>query len=581
MGAGAMLRLWIGLFLLFGALAHGNLESTDSAMTLHAARALLVRGDSGLRSSAQDPEWVGERMISDEIARSSATGQPKYGMVGRSGLHYVWFPVGHEWLMVPAIAAGEALQRALPQVEQSYRDKTARGVPGEQWHTTDYPHGQFVFDHALVAMLLPAAFGAGSILLLWWIARSLGCGGRDATIAAAAIGLCSQFFPLTRETLSDGPGLFFLLGALLGTIRWLQGGIGTRGLFLAGSAAGWAVLTRYPHALPVAVLGIAVAITALRRRQPRPLLAFVAGGLPWLVLLCTVNHLRFGSISETGYGNAALAQWFNYPLWLGLPKILFAAGKGILWFSPLLWMALPLALGRSVPRALRWLGLALFALPVLLFSSTLGWQSGQCWGARYVTPAVVALLAIVLPLVQPWRRWPRSFAVLCALGLLVNVTSVLAPTRGQNQLAGQATEAMYRLAFQRGEITRLDLDHLDHADHFFFLPRFSPLHSNWTYAWLSGAGEFEDARGEPRHGAGHTIVPMFGVDPAGVEPMPGRSPPEQLGHAPVRWEDRAFRHLWWRFWADLLDIGALWLALPWLLCTTWVLVPAVRAVSRN
>jgi hypothetical protein len=306
---------------------------------------------------------------------------------------------------------------------------------------------------------------------------------------------------------------------------------------------------------------------------------FVLGGLPCLLLLCTVDWLRFGKIGETGYGNSALAQWFNYPPWLGLPKILIAGGKGILWFSPLLWLSVP-GVFTALRGAMRWLCLLLFALPLLMFSSTNGWQSGQCWGIRYVTPAVVALLILVLPVQQPWRRHPRMFWVLCAIGALVNLTSLVAPTRGQNQLAGQAVEAFYRRAYQEGRISRQDLDDLDHADHYFFLWRFSPLHSNWTYARLSLAGELEDEHGQPRNGAEHNILPMFGVDAAGIVPMPERDKATAMTAGPQHWEDRGFRHLWWRFWADLLGFSSLWLLLPALALACFVVQRPLRLLAR-
>ncbi len=553
-----LLRLWLALFLLFGTCAHGNLESTDSAFTLHAARALWLRGDSGLRGPDQGAAWAAEAGIAQHIARTG-----HYGMVGRSGLHYVWFPMGHVWLLVPAIAAGEALQRAFPAVEAAYRQKVPEAL---------YPHGQFVFDHALAA-LLPAAFGSASVVLLFLLALSLGCTRREALLCALAIGFGTQLFPLASETLSDGPGLCFLLAALLGVIRHERQGLGRKGLLLAGAAAGCAVLTRYPHALLVAALGLALAVTALRRRRPQDLLWFVLGGLPLLLLFCTVNHLRFGRIGETGYGNAALAQWFNYPFWLGLPKILIAAGKGILWFSPLLWLALPQ--WWTLPKGRRWLPALLFLLPVGMFSNTLGWQSGQCWGIRYVTPGVVALLILVLAQTRPWQRRPRTFTALLLLGLLVNLTAVLAPTRGHNQLAGQATEAFYRRQFEQGRIGRVDLDNLDHADHYFFLPRFSPLHAHWTYAALALRGQL-DHPGAERH-----LIPLFGVDPRGLPAVAGRPTVADLELGPIHWEDRGFRHLWWRFWADLLGLWSGWLLLPWLLLTALLWRGLPGRLSRN
>jgi hypothetical protein len=141
----------------------------------------------------------------------------------------------------------------------------------------------------------------------------------------------------------------------------------------------------------------------------------------------------------------------------------------------------------------------------------------------------------------------------------VNVTSLLAPTRGYNQLAAQAVRAMYQQQLDRGEISQLDFDNLDEADHFSFLPRFSPLRGNWVYAARSLTGGFEDEQGLPRDGAAHTIEPLFGIT----------STDAQLGRAPVHWEDRGCRHLWWRFWGDLLGVPG------WLL----LLLPAAAAVA--
>jgi hypothetical protein len=156
---------------------------------------------------------------------------------------------------------------------------------------------------------------------------------------------------------------------------------------------------------------------------------------------------------------------------------------------------------------------------------------------------------------------------------LVNLTSLVAPTRGENQLAGQAVLAMYDARHRRGEISDQDWKSVndDQADHFFFQPRFSPLHANWTYAWRSLTGGFEDEHGQPRDGAQYTIEPLFGV----TSDVPA------YGIAPVFWEDRGFRHLWFRFWGALLGVPwwLLWLAL--LLPGLWLVGRGVRALSRN
>lgn len=551
----ALWMAWLGAFFAFFCTAHGNLESLDSTATMHAAKALWMRGDSGLRRPDQGAQWLGEGALASYIQGEAAKGVHYYGKVGTNGLTYVWFPMGHVWLMVPFVATGEALQKAFPALEERYRALVAPGVRDEHLiFNLSYREGHLVLDHALVAMFLPPLLGATSVLLLFLIARALGAAARDAAWSTAAITLATQFFPLGSETLSDGPGMCFLLAALLATVRAHHGTASRRTLLLGGLAAGAAVLTRYPHGLIVPVFGLVLALAAWRQRRPLDLLWFLLGGLPCLLLLLGVDYLRFGDPMDTGYPK--FGSWFNYPLVFGLTKLLFAAGKGILWFSPMLWLALPLGVKkRHVPR-LRWLAWVLFAIPMAMFSMTNGWQSGQCWGARYVTPAVVGLCAIVLPQARPWVAHRRSFLVLFGLGCLVSFTSVLAPTRGHNQLAGRAVEAMYDRELAAGKIREEDRKGVDAADHFFFLPRFSPLHANWTYAWKSWRGDFELPDGKPNDGSANTIEPLFGI-----AAMPGKNEIEQ-GMAPKHWEDRGGRHLWWVFWAEMLGVPALLLLLP-------------------
>lgn len=547
---------WVfcGAFAAFLCFAHGNLESLDSAATMHGARALWLRGDSGLRAADQGGEWLGELALAGYIEQERLAGNHTYGKRGRNGLTYVWFPIGHLGAMVPLVAAGEALHGAFPEVEARYRATVAPGVPDAALVTNlSYRDNHLVFCNAAVAMVLPPLCGGALVVLVFLIARALGAGARDAGWATAATVMATQCFPLGRETLSDGPGMVCLLTALLAVVRVHQGTAGRAVLLWGGSAAGLAVLTRYAHGFLVPLLGLVVVAAAIRRRQPAMVLWYGLGGLPWAVLLMLVNHSRFGSISDTGY--PPFSSWFNYPLPYGLLKLLVAAGKGILWFSPMLWLALPAALRPGQAPQLRWLGLGLFAVPMAMFAMTNGWQSGQCWGARYVTPAVVSLCALVLPQARPWVARPRTFLVLLLLGVVVNLTGVVAPTRGHNQLAGQAVAAMYDHELAAGRITAADRQSVDPADHFFFLPRFSPLHAHWTYAWKSWRGDFEGPDGRPRDGSANTIEPLFGI-----AAMPGKEGDQGL--APVHWEDRGGRHLWWVFWGELLRVPGGWLLLP-------------------
>lgn len=553
---GMALLLWFGTFFGFTTVAHGNLETVDAAITMHAARALWVRGDSGLLRADQGGELLGECMGAAYIHVQQAAGDRQLGKIGRNDRAYVWFPIGHVWLLVPFVAAGEALQAGWPGAEAAFRDKVAPGATdAELENRLSYAYGHPVLTQGLIALLLPPACAATSLLLLLLLARALGAGRRDAVIGAAAIVTATQMFALGREQLSDGPGLCCMLGVLLATVRAHTGTATRRTLLLGGIAAGCAVLLRYQNAFLVAACAAALGHALHRRGRLVDGAWFVLGGVPFLAAMLAVNHARFGSVFDTGYPE--YGDWFDQPRWLGTAKFLFAAGRGILWLSPLLWLALPLAARRRNVGGMRWLAWVLFATPILLFAGARGWQGGQCWGARYVTPGIVLLLALVLPQARPWHRFPRTWLVLLACGMFVNLTSVLAPTRGVIQLASQAVQAAAAAATPPEGLSPVTI-----ADRTSWHPLFSPLHANWSYAVHSRRGCFETPDGGPDDRSVVTIEPLFGT--------PAASP--QQGLAPQRWEDRCGRHLWWQFWGELLGVP------PWLLLLP-VLAAAVACAS--
>jgi hypothetical protein len=560
----AGLVCWLAAFLFLSSLAHGNFETTDSAFTLHAANVLWQRGDSGLRRPDQGGELLGERLGALHI---HARGRE--GKAGRNGLAYVWFPMGHVYLLAPFACVGAMLERAFPAADAAFRAAVAPNSTDEGLaFQPSYVEGHPVLMQSLVATVVPAACFATTLCLLYLLARRLGAERRDALLTALVIGFATQAFSVGREQLSDGPGLMLLLLALLPVVR-LWNGDGARWLaFAAGAASGAAVLLRYQTAFAVVAFAAALAAAAWRRRRFGDLVWFALGGLPWLVLFLGVNHAKFGDPFDTGYPKAD--TWFDQPVWLGLPKLFVGAGRGVLWLSPVLWLVLlPLVRRRSAVR-LRWLAWVLFWTPMLMFATARGWQGGQCWASRYVTPGVVALLAIVLPQLRPWRRWPVATWLFVLFGVFGNVTSVVAPVRGVQQLTAQAVRADLEARVAAGEWSRDEAAAIDPADYAGWHPRYSPLHVNWSYALRSRRFGFEDEAGQPRHGSTNTIEPLFGVA--------ARSPDQAL--APMRWEDRRGRHLWWLFWGELAGVSAWVLVVPVWLAAIVAAVLGLRRLLR-
>lgn len=522
-----VVALFAGLFGFYGFFAHGYLENTDTDVTMHAARALYERGDPGLKAEGDDT-WAAERYLAE-------TGL--FGMPGANGKHYVWFPIGHQLLMVPCVALGDAFASWFPDAERDYEQRAGRVF------------GEFYWTRFLVSFL-PALFAAGSTLMILFVCRLLGCGMGEALSVTAVSTLCTQFWPAASETMSDVPGGFFLLAmaALVFADRVGKASVGMA--FAAGVCGGWAVLTRYPHALPVLVLTAVAFDTARRTGHWRNLWSLVLGAIPQVVILLAANWLRFGTVFETGYSAGANPQFWSYPAYLGIPAILLAPGKGILWFSPVIWIAAPAFLSRRVLTFPFLPVLLIFVLPLAIHGHSSGWAAGQCWSVRYLGPAIVLLVAVGLAKDKPWRRWPRLVRTLCALGLLVSIGGVVTPYRGQQALAYEAGQVVYE------NVEQLD-NNVNSA------PMFSPLHTHWIYAWLSATGRLE------RGGAEHTTGPLFGV--YGVE----------KGVLGRPYEDAGFRH-WWMLSLSHRGIVPFWpIFVVWVALTVALLRWSVRGLLRS
>lgn len=514
----AVIRTFGVFFLLLLPFAHGYVENTDAEASLHAANAFWLRGDFGFDSTARDATSFEKYAAAIISHPQEGTG----GMTGRNGKQYVWFPVGHQLLLVPCVAVGDLLERLWPQPGQALV-----ALRGEV-------HGR-LFWARFLASLLPIAAAAASTVVLLALARTLGGGERDALWTLGLACASSQLLAQAPMTTADLPGAFALLLMGLCAVRYARdaGSAGT--LAVAGLSGGWAVLIRYPHAVPVALLGAWIAWVALRRRDHAGLLVFAAAALPEVVILLLANLWRFGNVFETGYSRGANAGT-AFAVWFGVPLLLLAPGKGLLWFMPTLWLVLTGACRRAlrVPAAAI-PGIALL-LVLLLHGSTTYWGGGQCYGVRYLTGPAVLFLAPLLALGRPWRTRPRLCQVLGTVGLLVALGGLVTPYRGQQELALAAAGAAYPQAPPEQRHNPANVD-----------PRFSPLHSHWIYAVLSVSGALD--RGSETDAAGA----MFGVTVRG-HPKPSLP------------EDIRLRH-WWPFYLGLLlGFSGWWIALPlWLL----------------
>ena len=113
--------LWLAALLLFLGTAHGNLESTDSGLTMHAARALWLRGDSGFLPPGQG-EWLGERLAVEYIDWKRSLGEHAYGKRPREEL----FDLKKDPHQMQSVAADPAYAAVLARLRERLMDELER-----------------------------------------------------------------------------------------------------------------------------------------------------------------------------------------------------------------------------------------------------------------------------------------------------------------------------------------------------------------------------------------------------------------------------------------------------------------------
>jgi hypothetical protein len=446
---------------------------------------------------------------------------------------YSWFGIGHALSMVPFYGLGQLFAAILPGVEE----RAAAGwrePAGNVWRAGSADE----FWPRFFVSLHSPLFAALSVLLLFALLRRLGFEARDALWAVCLAALTTQFWPESRQSMSDTTAGFFLLLAFERSVRWRQGGPSSS-LVVAGLAGGFAVACRVPHLLPLFAIGAYVLFHAARQQRWRGLLSFAAAALPIGLLLLVFNLVRFGKAGEFGYSAGTAHGYWNFPFQLGFPLLGISPGKGVLWFSPLLGLAFYglWRLRKRIPGELL-VALSLLLLPWLLNSFTAGWHSSQAWGVRYLTTGAFVVVALgsaaLLRRAREQGRRPRWLVAVALLGLFFQLGGVLTPYRGYYELGFRAIAARWP-----------EVPPGDHIQYLVSEPRMSPLYGHWLYL-------LEDLRGE-LHSASDASDRSDSSQAPSTEELRERGAgvyrrvygTELHASAELSWpEDHGLRHLW-------------------------------------
>jgi hypothetical protein len=199
--------------------------------------------------------------------------------------------------------------------------------------------------------------------------------------------------------------------------------------WLAGAAAGLAVLCNYA-ALPAAIV-IAVLIAVERRRA---IVKVIAGGLPFAIFLIAYQTICFGGPFRTAV-EATTENFKTRGAFLGvftLPRLdvafmlLFSRYRGLFFLSPFLIFAFAGAVvmirKRDAFRVRELVTAAAVFLSFLMVSASFnGWHGGSAIGPRYMLPALPFL---VVPMMAVVDRMRPLWIILGAISIAFNFAVV-------------------------------------------------------------------------------------------------------------------------------------------------------------
>ena len=323
---------------------------------------------------------------------------------GVGGHLYTFYAPGQAILMAPLYVAGKVVAHHL-------------GLPYEV--TTLY-----------ATRSLDLILGTLLAVLFYLLASSLGYSRRSAVGLTLIFGLATVAWPDAQSGLEQTQVNVFLLAAVYSAWQFVRHDCRSRRwLAYAGSAIGWAVLTRYDALLYLPII-VAFPIWMRSQASQRPKLAadLAVYGLalaPWLLAVALWDYGRFGSVFRTGLHEQTLGE----PPWLGLANLLVSPGKGLIWYLPLVFVltwALKPFFRKRAPLATFLTVLVL--IPIAFYSNVQYWHGDPSWGPRYLYTAVPYLLLPVGEVFIAWRFLGKvarvTFLGLVATSLVIQISAI-------------------------------------------------------------------------------------------------------------------------------------------------------------
>lgn len=271
---------------------------------------------------------------------------------------------------------GLAMLAAIPYAAL-HAIEVRRGAPIDAWHVMTLN----VWLLTVVACAIP---GALIPAVVYRYARRADAAPSWALFAALSTAFATIVFPYATVFYAMLPAALALLLAFV----WRD-----EHPILAGAAAGIAVMCFYVASFAV----LAIAVDLLLRSRARTL-RFIAGGVPFAILLAAYHTLCFGAPWRASLaGKNSFAQkdalfgFFRFPSLDATWGLTFSEYRGLFFVSPVLLLSFAGAMVMLRRGALRRDALVIGAaalLTLLAIASFTGWEAGFAFGPRHLLPAL-------------------------------------------------------------------------------------------------------------------------------------------------------------------------------------------------
>jgi hypothetical protein len=318
----------------------------------------------------------------------------------------------------------------------------------------------------LAAAALPAVVSA---LCLFWVSCRLGASEAAAALAALAYGLGTPSWAYAIVFYGHTLSACCLMIALAAAVELRTPGSERRDAVLGlvvGLAAGWAVVTEYPSALPALALALLTLCFARAAGWPRALRvggALGAGALACAAVLMAYNRAAFGSPFQLGYAyyvdpRVMRSGFFDItaPRLDVMAELLWGWYRGLLPVAPVL-IAAPLGFWQLLrSRETRGVGLAVGTSVVAAFLLAAGdvfWNGGWAYGPRHMAYILGFFALGVAPV---WTRGGHAVRAGLSALLLAGVASSLVAVSTTVEPPSEVLRPMRELmwpAFRDGDLS--------------------------------------------------------------------------------------------------------------------------------